>query len=112
MRLESTGVGPVFQQILKQTLTHTLTRTKFGEMEDIEDMLAGAPAGFRLPISASVGVNPKKKNKQQQQQQQQPPSSSSSSSLQHFLTPLPSPKIPGTQVLHIFLSIYLSLCFF
>lgn len=57
-------------------------------MEDIEDMLAGAPAGFRMPISASVGVNPKKKNKQP-------------SPIQHFLTPLPSPKIPGTQVIYI-----------
>lgn len=57
-------------------------------MQDIEDMLAGAPAGFRLPITDSVGVNPKKNNKKKKE----------SSSIQHFLTPLPSPKIPGTQV--------------
>ncbi|XP_074378570.1 uncharacterized protein LOC141720112 isoform X2 [Apium graveolens] len=60
-------------------------------MEDIEDMLAGAPAGFRLPISASIGVNPKKKNKH----------APSSSSIHHFLSPLPSPNIPGTQVIFI-----------
>lgn len=76
------------------TMNSSSSSSKFeagslGGMEDIEDMLAGAPAGFRLPISASVGVKPKKKNKQP-------------SPIQHFLTPLPSPKIPGTQVLYIF----------
>lgn len=59
-------------------------------MEDIEDLLVGAggaPPGFRLPLSAAVGVNPKKKR----------------SPIQDFLTSHQSPKIPGTQVFFIFI---------
>lgn len=57
-------------------------------MEDIEDLLVGAggaPPGFRLPLSAAVGVNPKKKR----------------SPIQDFLTSHQSPKIPGTQTIYM-----------
>ncbi|THG17496.1 hypothetical protein TEA_024751 [Camellia sinensis var. sinensis] len=71
-------------------------------MEDIEDLLVGsggAPAGFRLPITASVSVNPKKKNQQSDL--------NNHSSIQPSLTASHSPKIPGTQVLSLSLSIYI-----
>ncbi|KAM7512671.1 hypothetical protein LguiB_011546 [Lonicera macranthoides] len=64
-------------------------------MEDIEDLLAGsgggAPPGFRLPFSASVGLNPKKKNKNNHHLK------SSSLIPQDLLSAHQPPKIPGTQ---------------
>ncbi|XP_028062453.1 threonylcarbamoyladenosine tRNA methylthiotransferase [Camellia sinensis] len=65
-------------------------------MEDIEDLLVGsggAPAGFRLPITASVSVNPKKKNQQSDL--------NNHSSIQPSLTASHSPKIPGTQTIYM-----------
>ncbi|KAF5954789.1 hypothetical protein HYC85_007645 [Camellia sinensis] len=68
-------------------------------MEDIEDLLVGsggAPAGFRLPITASVSVNPKKKKKKNQQSDL-----NNHSSIQPSLTASHSPKIPGTQTIYM-----------
>lgn len=68
-------------------------------MEDIEDLLVGsggAPAGFRVPITASVGVNPKKKKKKNQQLDL-----NNHSSIQPSLTASHSPKIPGTQTIYM-----------
>lgn len=57
-------------------------------------MLAGsggaAPPGFRLPLSASVGLNPKKKNKNNNHLSSLIP--------QDLLSAHQPPKIPGTQV--------------
>lgn len=53
-------------------------------MEDIEDLFVGAPPGFRLPVVAAVGVNPKSKSR--------------NNSLQDSLKSNNSVKIPGTQV--------------
>ncbi|KAK3012867.1 hypothetical protein RJ639_009844 [Escallonia herrerae] len=60
-------------------------------MEDIEDLLVGgigggAPPGFRLPVTASVGVKPKTKKR---------------FPVQDLLTPHHSPKIPGTQTIYM-----------
>ncbi|OIT28357.1 PREDICTED: threonylcarbamoyladenosine tRNA methylthiotransferase [Nicotiana attenuata] len=62
-------------------------------MEDIEDLLAGAgagvPPGFRLPVPAAVGVNPKQRKK---------------NGVTNKLTVVqdsPAPKIPGTQTIYI-----------
>ncbi|GMP47868.1 hypothetical protein CsSME_00015429 [Camellia sinensis var. sinensis] len=69
-------------------------------MEDIEDLLVGsggAPAGFRLPITASVSVNPKKKKKKKNQQSDL----NNHSSIQPSLTASHSPKIPGTQTIYM-----------
>ncbi|GAB2217533.1 hypothetical protein Droror1_Dr00000730 [Drosera rotundifolia] len=56
-------------------------------MEDIEDLLpgAGAPPGFRLPVS-TVGLNPRRKPKADQRQ--------------HRVS-VQSPKIPGTQTIYV-----------
>ncbi|XAR57488.1 tRNA (N6-L-threonylcarbamoyladenosine37-C2)-methylthiotransferase [Bertholletia excelsa] len=67
-------------------------------MEDIEDLLVGnggAPPGFRLPISASVGVNPKMKRRQQQT------ILNKHSAIQGSLNVPHSPKIPGTQTIYM-----------
>ncbi|KAL7263534.1 hypothetical protein ACSBR1_001652 [Camellia fascicularis] len=67
-------------------------------MEDIEDLLVGsdgAPAGFRLPITASVSVNPKTKKKNQR------PDLNNHSSIQPSLTASHFPKIPGTQTIYM-----------
>lgn len=57
-------------------------------MEDIEDLLGGAaggaPPGFRLPLAAAVGVNPRSKAKK--------------NAFQDSLKSFSSAKIPGTQV--------------
>nr|XP_009785124.1 PREDICTED: threonylcarbamoyladenosine tRNA methylthiotransferase-like [Nicotiana sylvestris]XP_016458181.1 PREDICTED: threonylcarbamoyladenosine tRNA methylthiotransferase-like [Nicotiana tabacum] len=62
-------------------------------MEDIEDLLAGAgagvPPGFRLPVPAAVGVNPKQRKK---------------NGVTNKLTVVQdssAPKIPGTQTIYI-----------
>ncbi|CAL5385419.1 unnamed protein product [Camellia sinensis] len=68
-------------------------------MEDIEDLVVGsggAPAGFRLPITASVSVNPKKKKKKNQQSDL-----NNHSSIQPSLTASHSPKIPGIQTIYM-----------
>ncbi|KAL9273903.1 Threonylcarbamoyladenosine tRNA methylthiotransferase-like protein [Drosera capensis] len=57
-------------------------------MEDIEDLLAagaGAPAGFRLPVS-TIGLNPWRKPK---------------SEIEHHRVAVQSPKIPGTQTIYV-----------
>ncbi|KAH7834046.1 hypothetical protein Vadar_012187 [Vaccinium darrowii] len=67
-------------------------------MEDIEDLLVGsggAPPGFRLPVPASVGVNPKKKNNKQQ------PKLRKNYAIQSSLSGPISPKIPGTEIIYM-----------
>lgn len=58
-------------------------------MEDIEDLLVGAgagvPPGFRLPVPAAVGVNPKQRKK-------------NGVTKLTVVQDSPAPKIPGTQV--------------
>ncbi|XP_059280525.1 uncharacterized protein LOC132034252 [Lycium ferocissimum] len=58
-------------------------------MEDIEDLLVGTgvPPGFRLPVPAAVGVNPKKQRKK--------------NGLTKVVQDSPTPKIPGTQTIYI-----------
>ncbi|XP_059630944.1 uncharacterized protein LOC132273866 [Cornus florida] len=66
-------------------------------MEDIEDLLVGsggAPPGFRLPLAATVGVNPNKKKKNQTNIKK-------ASLIQDSLSSPESPKIPGTQTIYI-----------
>jgi threonylcarbamoyladenosine tRNA methylthiotransferase CDKAL1 len=68
-------------------------------MEDIEDLFVGtgggAPPGFRLPMAASVGLNPKKKKHNND--------SLNNSSLisQNLLNTPQPPKIPGTQTIYM-----------
>ncbi|XP_052625219.1 uncharacterized protein LOC122196859 isoform X3 [Lactuca sativa] len=59
-------------------------------MEDIEDLLVGggaAPPGFRIPITAVVGINPIKKKKNNKLE----PSSLLQNSSTH--------QVPGTQMI-------------
>ena len=72
-------------------------------MEDIEDLMVGsggAPPGFRLPISASVGVNPKKKKNHQT-------NFKNNSTIEGSLGAPQSPKIPGTEVISFSISVSL-----
>uniref|UniRef100_A0A0V0IKC1 Threonylcarbamoyladenosine tRNA methylthiotransferase n=1 Tax=Solanum chacoense TaxID=4108 RepID=A0A0V0IKC1_SOLCH len=61
-------------------------------MEDIEDLLvgngAGVPPGFRLPVTAAVGVNPKQRKK-------------NGVTKLTVVQDSPAPKIPGTQTIYI-----------
>ncbi|KAH0747436.1 threonylcarbamoyladenosine tRNA methylthiotransferase isoform X1 [Solanum tuberosum] len=61
-------------------------------MEDIEDLLvgtgAGVPPGFRLPVPAAVGVNPKQRKKNGVRKLT-------------VIQDSPAPKIPGTQTIYI-----------
>ncbi|KAK4708497.1 hypothetical protein R3W88_029422 [Solanum pinnatisectum] len=61
-------------------------------MEDIEDLLvgtgAGVPPGFRLPVPAAVGVNPKQRKK-------------NGVTKLTVVQDSPAPKIPGTQTIYI-----------
>ncbi|KAJ8541768.1 hypothetical protein K7X08_002584 [Anisodus acutangulus] len=61
-------------------------------MEDIEDLLvgtgAGVPPGFRLPVAAAVGVNPKQRKK-------------NGVTKLTVVQDSPAPKIPGTQTIYI-----------
>lgn len=61
-------------------------------MEDIEDLLVGAgagvPPGFRLPVPATVGVNPKQRKK-------------NGVTKLTVVQDSPAPKIPGTQTIYI-----------
>ena len=71
-----------------------------GNMEDIEDLLVGGGAalpGFRLPITAAVGINPTKSKKNTN-------NNSKSSLLQNSSTN----QVPGTQV-SIFYYVYICL---
>ncbi|XP_057469805.1 uncharacterized protein LOC130758852 isoform X2 [Actinidia eriantha] len=66
-------------------------------MEDIEDLMVGsggAPPGFRLPISASVGVNPKKKKNHQT-------NFKNNSTIEGSIGAPQSPKIPGTEIIYM-----------
>ncbi|KAM3360837.1 threonylcarbamoyladenosine tRNA methylthiotransferase isoform X1 [Capsicum galapagoense] len=61
-------------------------------MEDIEDLLvgpgAGVPPGFRLPVKAAVGFNPKQRKK-------------NGVTKLTLVQDSPAPKIPGTQTIYI-----------
>ncbi|KAH0777799.1 hypothetical protein KY290_009210 [Solanum tuberosum] len=61
-------------------------------MEDIEDLLVGTgvgvPPGFRLPVPAAVGVNPKQRKK-------------NGVTKLTVVQDSPAPKIPGTQTIYI-----------
>lgn len=66
-------------------------------MDDIEDLLAGgggSPPGFRLPLTASVGVNPKYKKKNKTINTL----SKSTSFLHDSVNSYDTTKIPGTEV--------------
>lgn len=67
-------------------------------MEDIEDLLAGGgggvPPGFRLPVTAAVGVKPRSKSR--------------STVFQDSLKSPTSAKIPGTQVETSDICVYLN----
>lgn len=66
-------------------------------MDDIEDLLAGgggSPPGFRLPLTASVGVNPKYKKKNKTINTL----SKSTSFLHDSVSSYDTTKIPGTEV--------------
>ncbi|CAA2944470.1 threonylcarbamoyladenosine tRNA methylthiotransferase [Olea europaea subsp. europaea] len=69
-------------------------------MEDREDLLAcggGSPPGFRLPLTAAVGVNPKHKKKNKTVSSLP----KSISFLQYSVNSYDTTKIPGTETIYI-----------
>ncbi|KAL2503421.1 Methylthiotransferase [Abeliophyllum distichum] len=68
-------------------------------MEDIEDLLAagGSPPGFRLPLTAAIGVNPKHKKKNKTINSLP----KSTSFLQDSVNSYDTTKIPGTETIYM-----------